>query len=180
MKRRCFIKATSGLAAAGLATTLSRPLMAFPGLIPSDSKYKDTIGLQLWTVRNQMEKDKKKTLKAIADAGYKQIELGDTSNAAELLPICKDLNLDVTSSFINWKAICTPNGKNVPSLDSILEEAKQADLKHLVFGYINKQNRQTADQLKQHAETANRFGEKFNAAGGRPIQLSALVKVLSI
>jgi hypothetical protein len=58
MKRRAFVKTTSGLAMAGLATTLSKPLMAFPGLIPADSKYKNTIGLQLWTVRNQMEQDK--------------------------------------------------------------------------------------------------------------------------
>ena len=164
MKRRTFIKTTSGLAA-GLATTFSRPLMALPGLIPDDSKFKNTIGLQLWTVRNQMEQDKRKTLNAIADAGYKQVELGDTSTAAEILPICKDLGLDVTSSFINWQAICTPNAKDVPSLDSILEEAKQADLEHLVFGYINKDNRKTADQLKHHAEAANKFGEKCNTAG---------------
>jgi sugar phosphate isomerase/epimerase len=162
MKRRTFLKTT---AAAGVAATLSQPLLAIPNLIPQDSKYKDTIGLQLWTVRNQMAEDKKATLKAIADAGYKQVELGDTNTAAELIPICKDLGMNVTSSFLNWAAICTPGAKDVPTLDKVLEEAKAAELKHLVFGYINKENRATADHYKKHAETANKFGEKCNAAG---------------
>lgn len=165
MKRRTFIKATSGLAAAGLASTLARPLMAIPDYLPADSKYLDTLGLQLWTVRNQMEKNKENTLHAIAEAGYKQVELGDTSTAAELLPICNDLGLKITSSFLNWAAICTPGAKDVPSLEQVLEESTNAGLKHLVFGYINKDNRKTADQYKQHAETANKFGEKCNAAG---------------
>ena len=164
MKRRTFIKST-GIAVAGLTTSLSQSLMAFPNLIPDSSKYKDTIGLQLWTVRNQMEQDQQKTLKAIADAGYQQVELGDTETAKELVPICKDLGMQVTSSFINWQAICTPQANDVPSLDKILDQAKDAKLKHLVFGYISKENRKTADQFKQHAETANKFGEKCNAAG---------------
>lgn len=166
MQRRTFIKTSSGIAAAGLATSLfNGSLMAIPKWIPDTSKYKDTIGLQLWTVRNQMENDKRKTLQSIADAGYKQVELGDTETAAELIPICQDLGMYVTSSFLNWQAICTPTEKDVPSLDKILEQASAANLKHLVFGYINKANRQTADQYKQHAETANKFGEKCNAAG---------------
>jgi len=162
MKRRTFLKTA---AAAGVTATLSQPLLAFPNLIPQDSKYKDTIGLQLWTVRNQMAEDKKKTLKAIADAGYKQVELGDTGTAAEIIPICKDLGMNVTSSFINWAAVCKPDAKDSPSLDSILEDAKKAELKHLVFGYIGKGHRETADHYKAHAEVSNKFGEKCKEAG---------------
>ena len=98
-----------------------------------------------------MEQDKLKTLKAISDAGYYQVELGDTNDAAELLPICTDLGLAVTSSFLNWQAVCTPNAKGAPSLDKVLEQAQKANLKHLVFGYINKPNRQTSDQFKRYA-----------------------------
>ena len=161
MKRRSFIKTTSGLAAASLVSTLARPLMA----ISPNSKYKDTIGLQLWTVRDQMAESKQNTLKAIANAGYKQVELGDTATTADILPICRDLGMNVTSSFLNWQAICTPGDKQVPTLDSILDDAVSADLKYLVFGYISKEHRQTADQLKRYAESANKFGEKCNQAG---------------
>ena len=51
MRRRTFIKATSGFTAAGLVASLSKPLLAFP----QESMYKDTIGLQLWTVRDQIK-----------------------------------------------------------------------------------------------------------------------------
>lgn len=160
MKRRTFIKTTTGIAAAGLVSTLGRPLMAFP----QESKYKDTIGLQLWTVRNQMKADKKATLKSVKDAGYHQVELMDVGDAKELLPICKDLDLKVTSSFMNWQAVCNPKGKDVPSLKSIVDAAAEAGLKHLVFGYIGKGHRETADQYKAHAETSNKLGEMCNAA----------------
>ena len=53
MKRRDFLKATAGAGALGLTASLARPLVA----MPADSKYKDTIGLQLWTVRNQLKED---------------------------------------------------------------------------------------------------------------------------
>lgn len=161
MQRRTFIKATSGLAAAGLVSTLARPLLA----IPQDSKYKSTIGLQLYTVRNQMAEDAKATLKAVADAGYKQVELMDTSTAAELLPICNDLDLKVTSSFMNWEAICRPEKDGVPTVDEIVEQAAQAKLKHLVFGYVGKGHRETVDHYKQLSEAANKLGEKCNAVG---------------
>jgi len=157
MQRRTFIKTTSGLAAAGMVASLARPLLAFP----QESIYKDTIGLQLWTVRDQMKEDKKKTLKAIADAGYKQVELMDVGDAKELLPICKDLGLNVTSAFMSWEAVCKPKGKKVPTLESIAEAAAKAELKHLVFGYIAKGHREKADQYKAYAETCNEFGESL-------------------
>ncbi len=161
MKRRTFIRTSSGIAVAGLAASLARPLQAFL----EDSKYKSTLGLQLWTVRNQMAEDQAKTLEAVRDAGYYQVELMDVSDAKALLPICKDLGLKVTSAFMNWQAICNPGNKDAPQLESILEDASTAGLKHLVFGYIGKGHRETADQFKAHAEACNQFGELCNKAG---------------
>ena len=164
MRRRTFIKSACGLVgSAALTTQLQTPLMAF--MSAPDNPYADTIGLQLWTVRDQLATDKKATLKAIANAGYKQVELMDTTQGKDLLPICKDLGLSVTSSFINWMAICNPNAGQGPSLDKILEQATEAKLKHLVFGYIAKGFRETPDQFKRHADTANQFGEKCKKAG---------------
>ena len=56
MQRRTFFKATSTIAAAGLVGTLARPVLA----ISQDSKYKDTIGLQLWTVETKWLRTKRK------------------------------------------------------------------------------------------------------------------------
>lgn len=160
MNRREYLKLSAGTMAGGLTLAMSSSLNA----MLQESKYKNTIGLQLWTVRNQLAEDRKKTLKAIADAGYKQVEFGDVGQAAELMPICKDLGLNATSSFFNWKSVCDPKAKNVESLDKILEDANQLGLKHLVFGYIAKPFRKTADQYKTYIETCNKFGEKCNAS----------------
>ena len=160
MKRRDFLKATAGAGALGLTASLARPLVA----MPADSKYKDTIGLQLWTVRNQLKEDKESTLKAVADAGYHQVEFGDVGQGLELEPICKELGLKMTSSFINWQSICNPKNKNAPSLESLIEDAKKLGLKHLVFGYIAKNYRQTADQYRTYIERSNQFGEMCQSA----------------
>ena len=158
MKRRTFLKTTSAVAATALTASLARPLLA----MPEDSEYLDTIGLQLWTVRNQMAKDKKATLKAVADAGYHQVELMDVLDGKELLPICKDLGLKVTSAFMNWQSICNPSGKDVPSLEEIVEAAHEYELEHLVFGYVGKGHRETADDYKKMADACNELGESCN------------------
>jgi sugar phosphate isomerase/epimerase len=68
--RRTFVKtAASGLAASGLTASLLKipSLRANPLNLP--------IGLQLYTVGDEMDRDPTGTLKAVAAAGYKQVEL---------------------------------------------------------------------------------------------------------
>lgn len=157
MLRRRFVRDSVGL---GLATMLARPLMA----IPYKDQVKNGLGLQVWTVRNQMEADTEKTLKAIADAGYKQVELGKVMDSAETVKIAKDLGLEVRSSFFNWETIASPND-NTPTIDQIVETAKELELEYLVFGYIGKSARDTADKIRKIADTTNVAAEKIDAAG---------------
>ncbi len=159
MRRRAFLKAAG---ATGLATVLARPLWA---LSPRFRGYKETMGLQLYTVRNQLKTDVPGTLKAVASAGYQQVEIGDVTSAAEILKAAGDAGLKVTSGFFDWRAIATPDAAGVPAMDSILEAAVKARLRYLVFGYVGKGHRETADQFKLLAERANRAGEKCKAAG---------------
>lgn len=128
-------------------------------------KYVDTIGLQLWTVRNQLQEDIPGTLKAVADAGYHQVELGSVMDADQYVPVAKDLGMQVTSSFMDWQSIANPAADGAANVDEIVAKAKDLGLKHLVFGYIGKGYRETVDQYKAHAERANAAGEKCQAAG---------------
>ena len=41
--------------------------------LADDNVYRKNIGLQIYTLRNQLKADLKGTLKAVADAGYKQV-----------------------------------------------------------------------------------------------------------
>jgi sugar phosphate isomerase/epimerase len=68
MKRNEFLKLSGGLALAGLASK-----SGLAALTPETAKIKN-FGIQLWSVRDDMGKDAKGTLKQLASYGYKQIE----------------------------------------------------------------------------------------------------------
>lgn len=161
MKRRTFIAGTA--AAATLSLSLSKTLQAMQEKA-TKSKYLDTMGLQLWTVRNQLAEDQSATLKAIADAGYKQVELGKVVGSESVVKEAKELGMNVTSAFVEWNSVLGNKG-NYPELKSIIAGAKEFGLKHLVFGYIGKGYRETADLVKNTAAKANMFGDMCNDAG---------------
>jgi len=165
--RRQFIR-QSTLAGAGLSLL---PLSNIQCMLDTKSPYLDTIGLQLWSVRNQLESDPVGTLTVLAEQGYKQVELMDTRQLTQLKPIADDLGLAVNSSFILWTTI-TGNWDLVPhekdqtySFDKILEEANKANLSHLVFGYLMKGERDTVDKYKLYCDRLNEAGAKAKAAG---------------
>jgi sugar phosphate isomerase/epimerase len=68
MKRNEFLKLSGGLALVGLASK-----SGLAALTPETAKIKN-FGIQLWSVRDDMGKDAKGTLRQLASYGYKQIE----------------------------------------------------------------------------------------------------------
>ena len=159
MRRRTFLKTSF---AATLAAPLSRLAAAAD---PTVDGYLKTIGLQLYTLRNQMAEDMPGTLKAVADAGYAQVEMMDAVTGREIAQTARGLGLDVTSAFINFKTITAPGEDGSPSEDDTLRAAEEIGLKHLVFGYIDHESRKTADQYRAHCERANAFGKRCRDAG---------------
>ncbi len=147
------------------------PLTNIACMFDPKSPYLDTLGLQLWSVRNQLEQDAAGTLKSLANMGYRQVELMDVRQLPTLKPIADDLGLAVNSSFMLWTTI-TGNWDAVPhetdqtySFDQILEDAKGAGLDHLVFGYLMKAEREKIDDYKKICDQLNQAGEKAAAAG---------------
>ena len=136
---------------------------------PNPLPYLDTIGLQLWTVRDQMATDPVKTLQTLAEIGYYQVEAGDTRTLAEIKPICDDHGLQLHSSFINWNTVTggwqyTP--EDTPfAYEAVLDQANEQGLSHLVFGYLRPEERTTADDWKALADKLNVAGEKARTAG---------------
>ncbi|MDF9798428.1 sugar phosphate isomerase/epimerase [Catalinimonas alkaloidigena] len=163
MKRRDFIKQST---AAGLSLSLV-PSVYFR----EDNAYIDQVGLQLYTVRNQMVKDPAGTLKAIKSAGYSQVEGGNPLEYGNMLPMIKDAGLYSQSSFINqayiterWDLQAT-NAPASKDIASVIEAAEKHGLKYLVFGYLSKAERDTLDQYKLYAERLNSAGEQCEQAG---------------
>lgn len=163
VSRRTFLNAA---AAASVAGVTLRSANSFAWAFPDQDPYLAKIGIQLYTLRNEMEKDPKGTISAVADAGYKQIELMDVMDATKLMPIAKDKGLYATSAFIQWNILGEAKpAAGTNTMEICIEQANKHKIKYLVFGYIGKGNRETADQLKATAERCNKAGELCKKAG---------------
>ncbi len=158
-RRKFLHQSALGGAALSLAPFLNLSCMSNKGL-----PYADTIGLQLYTLRFQLEEDTPGTLAALKKMGYHQVELMDIRQDQEQLKIARDLGLAVNSSFFNWTAI-TGRGENPENLDRVIETAEASKLSHLVFGYIPKEDRGTIDDYLRIIEGLNQAGEQCQAAG---------------
>ncbi len=162
MKRRTFI---GGAAALAISTTAFADILRRPlANLNADHPYVDNIGIQLWTVRNELEMDKLTTLTAIKEAGYKQVELMNVIDSGEVVTIAKDLDLGITSAHFNWETVINPSDA-VPTIEAVIEKAGEIGLKYLVLGYIGPGHRESADHFKAHADSVSIAGEKCHAAG---------------
>ncbi|MEM6980546.1 MAG: sugar phosphate isomerase/epimerase family protein [Planctomycetota bacterium] len=136
--------------------------------VDGDLPYLDRIGLQLYTVRDQMKQDPKSTLKAIADAGYRQVELMSIDeDAIGLAGMARDAGLMVHSGFMDFNVITAPDRKDVASINQTIEWAERIGLRHIVFGYIARTQRDTADKCRAIASRTNTAAEATRKAGMR-------------
>ncbi len=162
MKRRQFLGAT-----AGAALALSRPQSVFA--LDKDNPYRKEIGIQLYTLRNEIKNDVDATLKAVADAGYKQVECYGFPNAQPMMKAAADNGLAIRSTHFDWDSVVNPDDKGVKPFAEILEAANKAGLKHLVVPYLADKNRKNLDDYKQLCDRCNKGAEEAKSAG---IQLS--------
>ena len=165
MKRRSFCK-----------TTLVAALAASPALkafsMAKDNPYRANIGIQLYTLRNQIGEDLHATLKAVAAAGYKQVEAygfsGNNSapgSAGEMIRVSKDLGMAANSTHFAWESVTAPSDKNYSDFKKILEEANSLGLTHLVVPYLHGRERENLDGYKTVAERMNEGAELAHDAG---------------
>ncbi|MBK1883854.1 sugar phosphate isomerase/epimerase [Luteolibacter pohnpeiensis] len=159
MNRRKFIQST-------VATSLVLGLTsrALANLGPAESYIKN-IGLQAYTLRDLLVSDPEGTLKAVADAGYKQVELYNFPNCDPLIKGAKDAGLKISSSHFDAGSILDPQDKSYAAFMKILEKAKANGMEHLVVPYLPDTFRKTADDWKKTAENLNVAAAKSKEAG---------------
>ena len=158
MNRRRFLSTTlGGLAAAG--TTQS--LLA----LEADNLYRKQIGIQLYTLRNQIKKNTSGTIKAVVDAGYHQGEMYGFPDCQPMIDAAKDYGLKLHSSHFQWQAVTEPGKKGVPAFSEILEKAKDLGLTHLVVPYLEDKHRKNLDGYKATAEKLNAAAVDSQKAG---------------
>jgi len=119
-------------------------------------------GLQLYSLRDDMERDAKATLQAVAKMGYKEIESYPGSKG-----FTWGMPSSAFQSFLKNEGlapISTHCGieKDMPKT---MDEAAAAGFKNIVVSWIGKEQRTTIDGFKKIAGQFNEFGQMAKERG---------------
>lgn len=163
--RREFIKAAS-LAMAGAALASNKLFALGAG--------KEMMGIQLYSVRDDMKKDPLGTLKQLAAMGYKNVEHANYVDrkfygygAAEFKKILADMGMQMPSGH-------TVLGKNhwdaskkdfTDAWKFTVEDAATVGQRYVISPWLDQSLRQTEDDLKRFMEVFNKCGELCKKSG---------------
>jgi sugar phosphate isomerase/epimerase len=130
----------------------------------------DKIGVQLYTVRDAMQKDMDGTLAKVAAIGYKYVELAGFSlddgkisyfkhTPQDLKAALDSHGLTAISTHVNYKSLSPENFPKVLEISQLLGH------RYIVNPWIDDDIRKQPDGWKQAAATFNRAGEAGKQAG---------------
>lgn len=164
--RRSFLK-KGGLAVAG-ATLLSNEIFAA-------AKPKMLLGIQLYSVRDDMDKDPEGTLKAISAIGYKYVEhasYGDRKfykkySAADFKKLLADLGMEMKSGHTVMNASHWDAAKNdfTDKWKDTVEDAAIVGQEYVISPWLDESWRKNYDDLKRYLEVFNKSGELCKKSG---------------
>jgi sugar phosphate isomerase/epimerase len=162
VSRREFLgKSAMGLAAAGCLSAGVSRLDADPLGIP--------IGFQLYSVRANAAKDFPATLKELAEAGYRAVELCSFTGYDDFAPLAKMKPAEIRQTLKAAGMQCeschyTPDEFKSP-LDEKISFAKELGLKYMILSSFGLKRDATLGDWKQAADELNKAGEKISKAG---------------
>ena len=119
-----------------------------------------SIGVQLYTVRDEMAKDFEGSLEKVAAIGYKEVEFAGYYDKSP-----KDVRAALDRYGLAAPSVHTPLADIQTKLDQAIETAKAVGHRFLICPYLVDKDRRTLDDYKRHAETFNRAGEACRKAG---------------
>jgi sugar phosphate isomerase/epimerase len=164
--RRSFIKSSSLLTAG-----------AFLKPTIFDKKKKEYIGLQLYTVRDAMQKDPAGTLAKVAQIGYTSVEgatYTGTQNFYGMSPaafakLLKQNGLIMPSSHYRLGEEKTNGGVTKGTMlhewDKAVDDASAAGIQYMVCAYLSDQERGGIDHYKMVAQELNKAGARCKKSG---------------
>ncbi|MGB3587388.1 MAG: sugar phosphate isomerase/epimerase [Tunicatimonas sp.] len=167
--RRNFLK-QAGFLAATSAVPISYPAVSNNPLI-------DQLGLQLYTVRDELVAKPQETIQAIRNAGYQQIELFDSQLLPQLHSVLKSLGIAINSTHFlsplltgNWEFQDALGVRRPPlnyTLQAAIDQAAQYEVTYFIFPFLYPEERGGIDSYKALAEQLNQTGELCKQAGIR-------------
>jgi sugar phosphate isomerase/epimerase len=155
IQRRRFLQ-NAGLGLTALALSRKEQLLANPYGMP--------IGLQLYTVRDHMEKDLEGTLERVAEIGYREVESGSFDyygkKPAELRRILTDHGLKIISTQFQESQLKSDLERHIAS-------AKECGVSYIGLASLDEQDRKSLEAVKRDAEWFNQIGKSVSGAGCR-------------
>ncbi|MFZ1749883.1 MAG: sugar phosphate isomerase/epimerase [Saprospiraceae bacterium] len=166
MKRREFVNK---------ATIIASGIVVAPSIALDEksAKRQKEIGLQLYTVRDDMQKDVASTLSKISSIGYTHVE-GTGYNhrkfydlsPADFKMILKDCNLKMYSGHVSTGFKQARDSYNMANnWEAVCEDASFMGQKYVVCGYFDVNERKTIDDYKRFAGLFNKCGETAKKYG---------------
>jgi sugar phosphate isomerase/epimerase len=135
------------------------------------------IGLQLYSVKDVIEKDLPGTLKQLAEIGYTEIESYPGAKGhyfgmepQEFAKMAKDLGLNLVSSHFGSgtrddKSSDWRQATMLHHFEELCGKAAQTGQKYITCSWMDESLRKTKDDLKRTAELFNQTGETAKKAG---------------
>ncbi|WP_297096055.1 sugar phosphate isomerase/epimerase [uncultured Draconibacterium sp.] len=133
------------------------------------------IGLQLYSVRDDMAKDVPGTIKAVGESGYKFVETAGYGDGlmygidpVEFKNLCESNGLQFLGAHTGQAVPTEENwDETMAWWDTCIAAHKAAGVKWIVQPWMGEIAYQSLDGLKDYCEYFNAVGEKCNAAGIR-------------
>ena len=165
MNRRHFVETMGILGASAL--------LPIPGYsMFNDPKYK--MGLQLYTIHDNMMKDPVATLKAVKALGYEDFEafgfdaekgIFYNFKSSEFRRILEDLQLTVSSGHFGFSSYMGKSDDELKRfVDRCIAGAHAVDMKYITWPWITPEQR-TMDNYRLMSQKLNLIGEQITAAG---------------
>jgi len=126
------------------------------------------LALQLYTIRDAMEKDVPGSLKKVSDMGYKYVELAKYADGkfygyqpAEFKKLVSDLGLEILSSHTQVEA----QGITLENAKKMAEDHAKLGVKYCVQPWVVEEARKTVASYQKMVADWNKVGEIMKNAG---------------
>jgi len=122
----------------------------------------ERVGIQLYAVRQEMQRDMPGTLARIAAIGYREVEFAGyyRRTSVEVKQLLESNRLAAPSTHVPYEAVRD-------NFDRIADEAQAVGHQFLTVPFLGDAERKSADTWRRVAQEFNRAGEKARARGLR-------------
>lgn len=150
--RRDFLRTGLGASAFLMTAGAGLDLYADPYGIP--------VGLQLYTVRKQLDDDFAGTLRKVASVGYTQVQFSGFHNqpVPKIKQLIDEIGLKTAAGHFDYKLLNS-------NLSQVTDDAHTLGMSYVVLSSVPESYRHSLDNYKRAAEFFNKTGEGCRKAG---------------